>query len=148
MKDINKRHIRGFLRDYINKKYILENIELLEPKEDVNVPTLEDYGCALKDIVDIIVKNPLESQEKDGFDVDIGEDNVFWVYIYTALEDDEGDYLHLRIDGSFDDNDITIKDIDIRDSNENIMIKLTNDLKEYNEDIIAKIKKLIVADEA
>ena len=60
MKDINKRHIRGFLRNYINKKYILENIELLEPKD----ATLEDYGYTLQDIVDIIISTPLEIEDE------------------------------------------------------------------------------------
>jgi hypothetical protein len=114
MKDINKRYIRGFLRDYVNKKYILENIELLEPKDDVNIPTLEDYGHTLQDIVDII----------------------------TELEDDEGDNLYLRIDGAFDDNDIKITDIDVRDSDYELMIDLSNDLED-NEAIIKHINEYL-----
>ena len=141
MKDINKRHIRGFLRDYIDKKYILENIELLGPKEDVNVPTLEDYGYALQDIVDIIISTPLE--ERKDFDEDIDVDTkTFWFEIDTGLEDAEGDNLYLRIDGSFDDNDIKITDIDVRDGEYELMIDLSNDLKN-NEEIITHISEYL-----
>jgi len=147
MKDINKRHIRGFLRDYINKKYILENIELLEPKEDVNVPTLEDYGYALQDIVDIIISTPLEIEEDDGFDVCINmEKKDFWVHIDTELEDTDtdGDYLHLRIDGKLSlggeqkIKGITNLEIEIKNWEEEVMIDLSNDLKD-NKAIIAHI---------
>jgi len=141
MKDINKRHIRGFLRDYINKKYILENIELLEPKDDVNIPTLEDYGHTLQDIVDIITSEPLE--KRNDFDEDIDVDTkTFWFEIDTELEDDEGDNLYLRIDGEFDDNDIKITDIDVRDSDYELMIDLSNDLED-NEAIIKHINEYL-----
>ena len=147
MKDINKRHIRGFLRDYINKKYILENIELLEPKEDVNVPTLEDYGYTLQDIVDIIISTPLEIEDDDGFDVCINmEKKDFWVHIDTELEDTDGDYLHLRIDGKLSlggeekIKGITNLEIEIKNWDEEVMIVLSNDLKD-NKDIIAHILK-------
>jgi len=137
MKDINKRHIRGFLRDYINKKYILENIELLEPKD----ATLEDYGYALQDIVDIIISTPLE--ERKDFDEDIDVDTkTFWFEIDTGLEDADGDNLYLRIDGSFDDNDIKITDIDVRDGEYELMIDLSNDLKN-NEEIITHISEYL-----
>jgi len=147
MKDINKRHIRGFLRDYINKKYILENIELLEPKDDVNIPTLEDYGHTLQDIVDIIVSTPLEIEDDDGFDVCINmEKKDFWVHIDTELEDTDGDYLHLRIDGKLSlggeekIKGITNLEIEIKNWDEEVMIVLSNDLKD-NKDIIAHILK-------
>ncbi len=147
MKDINKRHIRGFLRNYINKKYILENIELLEPKDDVNIPTLEDYGYTLQDIVDIIVSTPLEIEDDDGFDVCINmEKKDFWVHIDTELEDTDGDYLHLRIDGKLSlgggekIKGITNLEIEIKNWDEEVMIDLTNDLKD-NKDIIAHILK-------
>jgi len=143
MKDINKRHIRGFLRDYINKKYILENIELLEPKD----ATLEDYGYTLQDIVDIIVSTPLEIEDDDGFDVCINmEKKDFWVHIDTELEDTDGDYLHLRIDGKLSlggeekIKGITNLEIEIKNWDEEVMIDLTNDLKD-NKDIIAHILK-------
>jgi hypothetical protein len=141
MKDINKRHIRGFLRNYINKKYILENIELLEPKDDVNIPTLEDYGHTLQDIVDIITSEPLE--KRNDFDEDIDVDTkTFWFEIDTELEDDEGDNLYLRIDGVFGDNDIKITDIDVRDSDYELMIDLSNDLED-NEAIIKHINEYL-----
>lgn len=141
MKDINKKYIRGFLRNYINKKYILENIELLEPKDDVNIPTLEDYGHTLQDIVDIITSEPLE--KRNDFDEDIDVDTkTFWFEIDTELEDDEGDNLYLRIDGAFDDNDIKITDIDVRDSDYELMIDLSNDLED-NEAIIKHINEYL-----
>ena len=141
MKDINKKYIRGFLRNYINKKYILENIELPEPKDDVNIPTLEDYGHTLQDIVDIITSEPLE--KRNDFDEDIDVDTkTFWFEIDTELEDDEGDNLYLRIDGEFDDNDIKITDIDVRDSDYELMIDLSNDLED-NEAIIKHINEYL-----
>ncbi len=148
MKDINKRHIRGFLRGYINKKYILENIELLEPKD----ATLEGYKCTLQDIVDIIISTPLskaEIEDDDGFDVCINmEKKDFWVHIDTELEDTDtdGDYLHLRIDGKLSlggeekIKGITNLEIEIKNWDEEVMIDLSNDLKD-NKAIIAHILK-------
>jgi hypothetical protein len=140
MKDINKRHIRGFLRDYINKKYILENIELLEPKS--KDATLEDYGHTLQDIVDIIISTPLEID-----DVCINmEKKDFWVHIDTELEDTDGDYLHLRIDGKLSlggeekIKGITNLEIEIKNWDEEVMIDLSNKLKD-NKAIIAHILK-------
>lgn len=152
MKDINKRHIRGFLRGYINKKYILENIELLEPKD----ATLEDYGYTLQDIVDIIISTPLEIEDDDGFDVCINmEKKDFWVHIDTELEDTDGDYLHLRIDGKLSlggeekIKGITNLAIEIKNWDEEVMIDLSNDLKDNKAIIVHILKHLnTLVDEA
>ena len=74
-------------------------------------------------------------------DIDV-DTKTFWFEIDTGLEDAEGDNLYLRIDGSFDDNDIKITDIDVRDGEYELMIDLSNDLKN-NEEIITHISEYL-----